>query len=183
MKKNNWAKKPQTTRICDHAACNEPGTCRAPKDRSLNSYYWFCPKHAAEYNKNWDFYLGLSSEEIEQHLRNDTTWQRPTWRLGQNGSFKTDRLRDSFGIFEEVGLGMDGKHTPPPPKIKHEKKYVEAARFMELTIPFTKIELKKQYKKLAKLYHPDTATGDEKQAAKLFQKLSDAYTYLSERLG
>lgn len=183
MIKNNRIKITKTTRICDHAGCNESGTCRAPKDRSLTSYYWFCQKHAAEYNKNWDFYLGLSSEEIEQHLRNDTTWQRPTWKLGQNGSFKTDRLYDSFGIFEEVGLGMDGKHTPPPPKIKHEKKYVAAAQFMELEIPFSKAELKKQYKKLAKLYHPDTAKGDEKEAAKLFQKLSDAYTYLLERLG
>lgn len=182
MRKNTWQKKPITTKICDHANCNEPGTCRAPKDRSLKSYYWFCPKHAAEYNKNWDFYLGLSSDEIEQHLRNDTTWQRPTWRLGQNATPKSNHINDHFGIFEEIGLGMDGKHTPPPLIVKHEKKYIQAAEFMDLTIPFTKFQLKNQYKKLAKLYHPDTATGDEKESAKLFQKLSDAYTYLLERI-
>ena len=73
---------------------------------------------------------------------------------------------DNFGIFEEVGLGMDGKHTPPNPHGKLEKKYIQADEFMELNIPFTKAELKRKYKQLAKKYHPDTAGTDEKEAAK-----------------
>jgi DnaJ-class molecular chaperone len=57
---------------------------------------------------------------------------------------------------------------------------VQAAEFMELTIPFTLSDLKRQYKKLAKKYHPDTADTDEKEAAKLFKKLTDTYKYLAE---
>lgn len=172
-----------TTRKCDHPNCDEAGICRAPKDRTLRDYYWFCQKHAAEYNKNWDFYLGLSADEIEEHLKNDITWQRPTWKLGHGSTPRPDKIKDGFGIFEEVGLGMDGRHTPPVKHQNMEKKFVVYAEFMELNIPFTIQELKKQYKKLAKKYHPDTADTDEKEASKLFKKLTDAYAYLSERIG
>ncbi len=182
IKRNPFKTSSKLTRICDHPDCEEAGICRAPKDRTLRDYYWFCQKHAAEYNKNWDFYLGLSADEIEEHWKNDITWQRPTWKLGHGKAPRTGKIKDSFGLFEEVGLGMDGKHTPPQKAQSHfEKKYVQAAEFMELTIPFTKADLKRQYKKLAKKYHPDTAGADEKEAAKLFKKLTDVYKYLTER--
>lgn len=182
MKQNRKNTSAQTTRICDHLDCQESGCCKAPKDRTLREYYWFCPKHAAEYNKNWDFYLGLSSDEIEQHLRNDTTWQRPTWKLGHNATPKTEKIQDRFGVFTEADLGMDGRHTPPSALEKHEKKFIIAVEFMEMTLPITKAEVKRQYKKLAKKYHPDTTDSDKKTAAKLFQKLVDSYHYLLERL-
>lgn len=182
MKQKPWNRPKEPTRKCDHPGCEEAGTCKAPKDRSLRSYYWFCQKHAAEYNKNWNFYLGLSADEIEEHLKNDTTWQRPTWKLGHGTTPRPDQINDKFGIFEEVGLGMDGKHSPPPAPHKHERKYIQAAEFMELTLPITKADVKRQYKKLAKRYHPDIAKGSEKEAAKLFQKLTDAYQYLMDRL-
>ena len=42
--------------------------------------------------------------------------------------------------------------------------------------------MKKQYKKLAKKYHPDTNQGD-KEAEKMFKKLNDYYRYLLKQLG
>lgn len=182
MKQNRKNKNPQTTRICNHQDCNEPGICKAPQDRTLRSYYWFCPKHAAEYNKNWDFYKGLDPDEIENHLRNDTTWQRPTWKLGHGTIPKGDKIHDRFGIFHEADLGLNGRHMPPPAHEKRERKLILAIEFMELSWPTTKTEVKRQYKKLAKIYHPDTTKEDLKTAAKLFQKLTDSYTYLMERL-
>lgn len=176
-------KQPHTPeRICDFPGCHEPAGCKAPKDRTLRDHYWFCQKHAAEYNKNWDFYLGLSPEEIEEHLKNDITWQRPTWKLGHGTTPRADKAKDTFGLFEEVGLGMDGKHTPPAAHTHYEKQFIAAAEFMELSLPFTRAQLKQQYKKLAKKYHPDTSEADLKTAAKLFKQLTDAYRYLSERI-
>ena len=61
-------KQPPKKRLhdCDFPGCPEAGEYRAPKDRTLSSYYWFCQKHVAEYNKNWDFLKGLSPDEIER---------------------------------------------------------------------------------------------------------------------
>ena len=163
---------------CDFPGCPEAGECRAPRDRTLTSYYWFCPKHAAEYNKNWDFLKGMSPDEIENHIQNDVGWQRPTWKLGTEGiHYREDKIHDGFGIFQEVGLGMSGHYNPPQPK--YPPKVVNAMAFMQLEAPLNLSAVKKKYKTLAKKYHPDISKKD----ATLFQKLSEAYTVLVDFLG
>ena len=175
-------KQTKTTRKCDHPGCEEAGEFKAPKDRTLRSHYWFCLKHVQEYNKNWDFLQGLSAEEIEDHIQHDTIWQRPTWKLG-HGGVKTDpKIKDYFGVKEDVGLGMDGKYNPPPKAPKWEKKMQAAIDFMELELPLTTASVKRQYKKLAKKYHPDVNKGD-KESERRFKKLNEAYHYILERLG
>ncbi len=178
-------KKETPFRPCDFPDCPACGEYRAPKNRQLNDYYWFCLKHVTEYNKNWDFYSGMSGEEIESHIQNDMTWQRPTWKLGQNQTFRAalNSHADSFGLFNESELGMNGTYNPPqPPEIKHEARLVAAVEFMELKFPLKLAEVKKQYKKLAKQYHPDTNAGDT-EAEKLFKLLNDHYLYILKFLG
>lgn len=178
-------KKEEIKRCCDFPGCTKEGAYKAPKNRLLNDYYWFCLEHVTQYNKNWDFYLGLSSEEIERHIQNDVTWQRPTWRLGDphNSSYRTDKIKDDFHIFQDIGLGMNGKYNPPQQPIKkpHERLLL-AANFLEVEFPLKLSEVKKQYKKLAKKYHPDTNAGD-KEAEEMFKKLNEYYRYILKHLG
>jgi len=58
---------------CDHTGCTKAGTCRAPKSRDLKDYWFFCQEHAAEYNKNWNFYADMTPEEIE------ADWEKQTF--------------------------------------------------------------------------------------------------------
>src|SRR5258706_3130965 len=52
-------------RACDHAGCRSAATAKAPKSRDLpGHHYWFCQAHAAEYNRNWNFFAGMSEGEI-----------------------------------------------------------------------------------------------------------------------
>ena len=163
---------------CDYPGCQEAGEYRAPKDRTLTSYYWFCQKHVAEYNKNWDFLKGLSPDEIESQIQNDVGWQRPTWKLGTEGiHYRADKIQDGFGVFREAGLGMSGHYNPPQPK--YPAKVTQAMAFMGIDPPLKLEVVKKKYKTLAKKYHPDVSKKD----ASLFQKLSAAYTTLMEFLG
>jgi hypothetical protein len=182
MRRKTKQEMPKTTRVCDFPGCQEPGEYRAPKDRTLREHYWFCLKHVTEYNKNWDFLQGMSAEEIEDHIQHDTIWQRPTWKLGHGGVKHNPNVKDYFGAGEDIGLGMDGKYNPPPQAPRYEKKMAAAIAFMELSEPITAVQVKKQYKKLAKLYHPDMNKGD-KEAELRFKKLNEAYHYIIERLG
>lgn len=182
MKRYENKNKKENTRRCDVAGCPEAGEYRAPKDRTLRDYYWFCLKHVKEYNKNWDFLKGLSADEIEEHLQNDITWQRPTWKLGHGGIKADPKVKDYFRVREDVGLGMDGRHNPPPPAPENrDKRLVQAVAFMELSFPLVLADVKKRYKKLAKQYHPDTNRGDT-EAAKRFQALNEAYHYIVEHI-
>ncbi len=182
MKRYGSANKTKINRPCDMAGCSEAGEYRAPKDRTLREYYWFCLKHVKEYNKNWDFLKGLSADEIEAHLQNDVTWQRPTWKLGHGGVKADPKVKDYFRINEDIGLGMDGHHNPPSSApMNQDKKLVQAVVFMELSFPLVLADVKKQYKKLAKLYHPDTNKGDVVSAQR-FQELNEAYHYIIEHM-
>ena len=166
--------KKKVLHTCEFPGCSEPAEYRAPKDRSLRSHYWFCLKHVQEYNKKWDFLAGLSPEQIEAQLQNDVTWQRPTWKLGMGGSARVvhGKVNDKFHFFDESQLGMSGHYNPPQNESRFSRKLQDALVFMELEEPLTMEKVKKQYKKLAKRYHPDVAQKD----ASLFQRLTESYT-------
>ena len=79
----SWEKR--IPRICDNNDCNEKGEYRAPKSRiKLNEYYFFCLKHVKEYNKSWDFYKGLTVNQIEKSMLKDIVWDRPSWPFKGN---------------------------------------------------------------------------------------------------
>src|ERR1044071_6752201 len=70
-------------RVCEAPGCRLAGDYRAPRARDrLNEYRWFCLEHVRDYNKKWDYFAGLGAEQIEAHIRADTTWRRPVWPLG-----------------------------------------------------------------------------------------------------
>ena len=63
--------------ICDWNNCFEVGEYRAPieKDNSKN-YRLLCLKHVKEFNKNWNYFAGMSDGEVIDFLKSDATWQR-----------------------------------------------------------------------------------------------------------
>src|ERR1700756_4561249 len=70
-------------RPCDHPGCRSAANARAPKSRDmLNEHYWFCQPHAAEYNRNWDFFAGMSENEVRKRQQDELfTGGRPTWEM------------------------------------------------------------------------------------------------------
>jgi hypothetical protein len=166
-------------RACDHPGCALPGDYRAPKSRTaLTDYYWFCLDHVRAYNAAWNFYAGMNADEIESFLRNDVTWERPTWPLGQRGSgFRVDasRVRDSFGVFNEA-FGDTVAERPPL-----NSGELSAMREMNLSFPLTLEVLRARYKELCKQHHPD-ANGGDKEAEERFKRIGQAYKTLMESL-
>src|ERR1700760_2711623 len=110
-------------RACDHPGCNKAATARAPKSRDmLNEHYWFCQPHAAEYNRNWNFFAGLSEAEIRRRQQDELfTGGRPTWEMKagrlsreaaafSNKFKKGEGYQDPFNIFGKNA----GKPTAEP---------------------------------------------------------------------
>jgi hypothetical protein len=165
---------------CEHPGCAEPGLYRAPRDRTLRQFLWFCLPHVRAYNAAWDYYKGMAPNEIEAHLRDDTAWQRPTWplgRLGGAGRFDSEILRDPLGILREEAptrrRAREVVETPPELRA--------ALELMELTWPLDQVELRNRYKDLAKRYHPD-ATGGDRVAEDRLKDINRAYSLLKRRV-
>jgi DnaJ-domain-containing protein 1 len=168
-------------RTCDWPGCELAGDYRAPKSRDhLRAFFHFCLDHVRDYNRGWDFFSGLSQGEIEAYLREDVTWHRPTWPLG-NGMSGTNgawRWQDPFHLFTN-GSGTDGTHGASEwdrqsgPRGKTERMLA----VLDLTPGATAVELKARYKQLAKRHHPDLNGGDKKAEDRL-KLINEAYTYL-----
>ena len=105
INKNSLSWEKTFFRKCDNKDCNSEGKFKAPKSRVLlNQYYYFCMEHIKEYNKSWDFYKGLSVNEIENSMREDIIWNRPSWPLKGNYHKVMDQINNFFN--EEMNLSL-----------------------------------------------------------------------------
>lgn len=160
---------------CDHPSCNEDGLYRAPRARDrLDSYFWFCLIHVREYNKAWNYYAGMSQEEVEAHVRADVVGWRPTWPVGCwfNRSRRANprTAQDPFGFFkgkEDRNSWHQEHDTGQKKKKKPLSVEAKAMTVMDLKPPLTLKKLKSRYKELVKRFHPDTNGGDKIAEEKL----------------
>ena len=168
-------------RHCDFTGCGAFGEFRAPRARDrLTEYYWFCLDHVRAYNAAWDYYKGMSPEEIEAARRADTVGWRPTWPLGtprgRHDHIDPEHLRAAFSrLFDEDMFA--GHHDAPPRAPKPVTPEEEALAVMDLAIGVTQDEIKARYKELVKLHHPD-ANGGDKAAEERLKSINQAYTFL-----
>lgn len=97
----------QAVRLCDREGCERPGDCPAPKAPNQPDRWWFCAEHAAEYNRGWDYFSGLTPEEAAAREAEDNRETRYTradhWRWGGPGDGSRSRAEmDALAV-----LGCD----------------------------------------------------------------------------
>ncbi len=171
----------EAERRCDHPGCAAKGEYRAPKSRSaLRDYYWFCLDHVQSYNKAWNYYADMDSDEIEAQIRFDTVWQRPTWPLGGRGPQyyrqTVDEVDDVFDVFrEERQRQAEERRAQPTTRKKTEEEAALAE--LDLIPPVSFAQVKTRYKELVKKLHPD-ANGGDRGAEERLKVVIEAYTKL-----
>ena len=158
---------------CDFPGCQKAGTCRAPKTRDLREYWNFCQEHAAEYNKNWNFYANMTPEEIEED------WERQTF----GEPIKKRSEQDSADYIKFLNDFITGRSAfdKMPPKKSLPANIMSAFKTLELPITASWREIAARYRALAKKYHPDTARGE--LSGSEFTKISTAYQTLKKHFG
>jgi len=183
IQKNNLSWEKTHYKKCDSPKCNEKGEYRAPKSRvMLNKYFYFCLNHIKEYNKSWDFYKGMSVEQIENSMRSDTFWDRPSWPL--KNSFKN--IFDEFNEYVEDFVKNDDdkiNDTYFKNKLLDESLTIEEAKALkelDLKMPISLEKIKKNYKKLVKIFHPDV-NGNNKDAEEKFKQINESYKLLLKK--
>jgi hypothetical protein len=171
-------------RPCDAPGCEAQGEFRAPRSRSkLNEYLWFCLPHVREYNASWDYYKGMSPQEIESNLRHDSGWHRPTWPLGRLGASRRlspEILRDPLGMLHEGQAPQARRRGTLAEKAPPELR--AALDVLGLEWPVDGRAVRSRYKELAKRFHPDVNNGDRSAEEKL-KDVNRAYSLLRQRLG
>ncbi len=176
-------------RRCDVPGCTTTGEYRAPRSRDdLTSYFWFCLGHVREYNSSWNYYAGISQTDMENQIRSDVTWWRPTWPLGARSAF----YNQAAGAAPYVNFGafaaQDWLHKARRPndgrtqdsaamRPRHGSAQARALAVFDLDPPVTQAEIKARYKSLVKRHHPD-ANGGAKDAEERLKLINEAYATL-----
>ncbi|MBI1199294.1 MAG: DnaJ domain-containing protein [Phenylobacterium sp.] len=173
-------------RQCDHPGCLRAATARAPKGRDmLHEHYWFCQPHAAEYNRNWNFFAGLSESEIRRRQDEELmTGGRPTWqmkagRMSREAAAFTAKFgtgqgyRDPFNMF-----GGGGAQQKPEAETRRLGKIERnALADLDLDDDADGPKIRARYTELVRRLHPDANNGDRSGEHRL-QRVIRAYQTL-----
>ena len=143
-----------TVRMCDRHGCDQPGDRPAPKSPNSPERWYFCETHAGEYNRNWNYFEGLSAEdaaarEADERGASSGFAESSHYRWGGpgDGSRSRDEMR-ALGVLElEADADFDAVRTA--------------------------------WRRLAKANHPDVNPGDTDAAAR-FQGIQAAYEVLRQ---
>jgi len=161
--------------ICEWQNCEESGQFKAPleKDNSKN-YKWLCEEHIKLFNKNWNYFEGMSQNEIENFLKSDLTWHRPTQKFGSSDNFFNilwnNALSDKFNFFkqEKIINNLENKQLSEKDK--------DAFIIMGLEFSADWPIVQKKFKMLVKKFHPDRNSGNKQFEDKL-KKITLAYSH------
>ncbi len=153
-----------STRVCDHPGCEETGQYRAPKSPDdLDEYLWFCKEHVREYNLKWNFFNGTTEEEFADQVDKDRVWGRETKPFGKMGDEQRAWSRlgvdDPHQILGENATRNPGR-TPAGGGRKLPSTERRALDILDAKDTMTKAEIRKSYKALIKVLHPDMNGGD-----------------------
>ncbi len=164
-------KKSNTENLCNHPDCQEFGDYRAPIGYdNLNNYQWFCLDHIKDFNKNWNYHNKMNADQIENDIRYDTIWRRPTKPFGSGMKYFNFTLNgEEMGSIENPNQDLNKKN-----------KLFGSLSVLDLDINADINLIKKRYKELVKKFHPDI-TGNSKKNIDKFRKIIEAYNYLLER--
>jgi curved DNA-binding protein CbpA len=192
-KRRGTTRKPEPVApMCQWDGCEENGVHRAPVGRNAeNQYFMFCFEHVKEYNKGYNYFSGLSDNEIARYQKEALTGHRPTWTLGVNKSAKNGpeqgtarsgtagakaRMSDPFGFLHEARA----RRAQPEPR-QRKLKSLEAKAFDTLGVQptATTTDIKAAYKDLVKKHHPD-ANGGDRGSEDRFREVIQAYQLLKQ---
>ncbi len=159
--------------ICDVDGCNQAGEYKAPRVRGGDgrSYYHFCLQHIREFNKNYNFFEGMSDDAVQAFMKDAVTGHRPTWMMGQNPHLLEAEMEAKLHTF---------LYDSPIPPVRSTvpEAVAQALSVLNLSHPVEIDLIKTTYKKLAKQYHPDMSKDDTSSA--IFCNITASYNVLME---
>lgn len=174
-----------STRQCEHEGCTEPGSYRAPKAPDvLDEFRWFCKDHVKEYNAKWSFFDGKTEAETNAQRSSDKVWERETKKATDPEARAWARLgiEDPHQVLGGNATQNPGRNAGASRRLPSvERKAVEILAVQDT---MSKAEIRKAYKKLIKVLHPDMNGGDRSQEEQLqevmwaWDQLKDSRNFL-----
>lgn len=172
---------------CDHPGCDAAGEFRAPPADGRRpgfdgpgDWRWLCLDHVREFNSDYNYFEGMSAEEISAAQNPYGGWDRETRAFSGNGA-PGPRWADFTDPLDAIGARFRPFGTPDRKDgralSEADRKYL---RVLGLDTDADRRALRTRYAELVRRYHPDRNGGDRSHE-KALQAVIEAYTALKGR--
>lgn len=169
---------------CAVAGCSEPGEFRAPLSAPTfdgpGAWQWLCLEHVREHNARYNYFSGMSPEEIEEAQSPIAGWERRTRVFAQAGGADPAPAWSDFSDPLEAIRGRFGRGragTAPAAQSRFSGAEQAALGVLGLGQDADLAAVRKAYSVLVRRYHPDRNGGDRRHENKL-QGVLDAWATL-----
>jgi len=169
--------------------CEEAGEFRAPGVRNPGfdgpgDYRWFCLEHIRVFNAGYDFFAGMTQDEIFAAQSPLHGWAQETRAFGANGGIdQPPRWADFADPLDAIsaraksfqgGMRVPAERQDGKPVTSDERRALEV---LGLPLDATRHDLRSQYSLQVRRFHPDRNGGDRSFEARL-QQVIEAYQLL-----
>lgn len=157
---------------CAVSGCREAGEFRAPgrgAGHEPGSWRWLCLDHVREFNAKYNFFNGMTPEEIAAAQSPHPSWERATRAFATNAN--PNNFSDPLDLF--AGARRPRATNGRPLETADSK----ALAVLGLDATAALRDIRRRYTELVRRYHPDRNGGDRSQEGKL-QDVIQAYTHL-----
>ena len=155
---------------CSVPGCREPGEFRAPLTPSdfdgPGTWQWLCLEHVRQHNAKYNFFNGMSPDEIERAQSPIAGWDRATRAFATAG---TDR-GPAWSDFADPLDAIAARYQPETRRRfvdRFTAKERQALEIIGLGDDTDLHKVRKRYSELVRRYHPDRNGGDRSHERQL----------------
>lgn len=177
-----------TGRMCDSPGCDEAGEFRAPPADGPRAglegpppFRWFCLDHVRAFNAGYNFFQGMSADEIHAAQRPYAGWERETRAFAATGGGdRPPRWADFSDPLDAIAARFRREHAPEradgKPLSGEDR---SSLKVLGLRPDADRSTLRKRYSELVRRFHPDRNGGDRSHEGEL-QRVIAAYQQLRQ---
>lgn len=150
---------------CSEPGCTAPGEFRAPLTPGgfdgPGAWRWLCLDHVREFNAGYNFFTGMSPEEIQSAQRPFSGWERETRAFARAGTDGPPRWADFHDPLEAIQARFAAAKGPDRKDgrvLSGEQR--RDLKTLGLEIDADRRALRTRYSDLVRRYHPDRNGGD-----------------------
>lgn len=157
---------------CSVPGCGEAGEFRAPITPGTfdgpGHYRWLCLDHVRQHNSAYNFFEGMSPEEIYEAQSPVAGWQRSTRAFASNGADPGPAWSD----FKDPLDAIAARYRPEARRQAVDRFTAKERHALQVLGLKDDVELhavRKRYSALVRQYHPDRNGGDRSHEKRLTQ--------------
>ena len=155
---------------CAERGCREPGEFRAPLEPGdfdgPGRWRWLCLDHVREHNAKYNFFDGMTPDEIEAAQSPIAGWERRTHAFGLSGADPAPAWSDFRVPLDAISARFrPGAARRETSRFSGQQRH--ALGILGLREDTDLHAVRRRYSELVRRYHPDRNGGDRSHERKL----------------